>query len=245
MPAPSALFCLEYFMTLSKRAFILFEVFGFIAFALMSKLLVSLWTWKYAGPITLITTLVLLTIYMGHQNRDWSMYGLKPLVGLKIKLLLLPQCFFVFLAFAAAVGSVLGVAEIFQIEFLQQVPEGIEERFGEVRNNLPRYLMWLAIVWTSAAFGEEMFFRGYLVTRLQEAFSGVYIAPALAILIAATVFAYGHAGYQGLRGFIITGLIGIAFGIMYLTLKKNLWPIILVHGIIDTISFTSMYVGVE
>ncbi len=232
-------------MMLPKRTLILFEAFAFITFALVSKSIVSLWTWKYSGPITLITTLILLTIYIHKQGRNWSMYGLKPLVGAKEKILIFPQSLLVFLAFAAAVGSVLVVGDFFQIAFLLEVSTGVEERFGEVRDNLARYLLWLAIVWTSAAFGEEMFFRGYLITRLQEAFSGAYIAPALAILISAVIFGYGHMSYQGLRGFIITGLIGVAFGSMYLVLKKNLWPVIVVHGVVDTISFTSLYLGSE
>lgn len=232
-------------MTFYSRTIILLEVFGFIGFALASKSIVSLWTWKYAGPITLIFTLVLLTLFMRLQGRSWSMYGIKSLQGVKVKLLVVPQCLLVFVAFAIAVGSVLAVGEFFQVSFLLEVSDGVEDRFGEVRGNLPRFLLWLGIVWTSAAFAEEMFFRGYLITRLQEGFSGAYIAPILAILISAAIFGFGHMGYQGLRGFIVTGSIGIAFGIMYLLLKKNLWPIIFVHGFVDTANFTALYLGVE
>lgn len=33
-------------------------------------------------------------------------------------------------------------------------------------------LLWLGIVWTAAAFGEEIFFRGFLITRTMALFGG-------------------------------------------------------------------------
>ena len=43
----------------------------------------------------------------------------------------------------------------------------------------------------------------------------------------------------------MTGMIGIAFGASYLLLKKSLWPIILVHGAMDSIAFTALYLGAD
>lgn len=232
-------------MTLSSRSFILLEILFFVVFALASKSLVLLWSPKYAGPITLILTLVILTLYMNWRGTSWAQYGLKPLIGMKAKLLVIPQALLVFIAFAIAVGSVIAVANIFQIEALLEVSEGVEARFGEVRDNLPKLLMWLGIIWVSAAFGEEMFFRGYLITRLQEALPSSLIATITAVLIPALIFGYGHYHYQGLRGFIITGLIGVAFGISYLMLNKKLWPIILLHGVIDSIGFIGIYLNLD
>ena len=232
-------------MTTSSRITVVLEILFFIVFALTSKYLVSLWTWKYAGPMTLVSTLVLLTLYMNKRGISWREYGLKPLGGVKAKLLVLPQALFGFLAFAVAVGSVTLVAEWFQITALLDVSNGVEARFGEVRANLPKLLMWLLIVWTSAAFGEEMFFRGYLITRCQQALPNSLLSTMLAIFIPAVIFGYGHYGYQGIRGFVMTGLIGVAFGITFLLFKRSLWPVILMHGLIDTAGFVSRYLGVD
>ena len=90
-----------------------------------------------------------------------------------------------------------------------------------------------------------MFFRGYLITRLRQAFSGTVLAPALAVLFAAIFFGYGHMYYQGWRGFVLTGMIAIAFGTMFLLFKRNLWPLIILHGSIDTLTFTVQYLGIE
>lgn len=229
----------------SIRFSIVAEVFAFIAFALVSKALVSAYTWKYAGPITLLTTLGILTLYLRWRGLSWQEFGLKPLLGWRTKLMVVPQALLVFVAFSLAVGSTLVLADVLELAFMQQVSEGVEARFGEVRGNLTKYLLWLGIVWVSAAFGEEMFFRGYLVTRLHQAINSQFWAPVLAVTIAASVFGYGHYEYQGLRGLVMTGLIGLAFGIMYLLLKRNLWPLILVHGVIDTLSFTGLYLDVE
>lgn len=232
-------------MVLSSRNFILLEILFFVIFALGSKALALQWTPKYAGPITLLLTLLVLTLYMRLQGRKWAEYGLKPLVGVKPKLMVLPQALLVVIGFVIAVGTVLVLANVFEISALQKVSGGVEARFGEVRDNLPKFLMWLGIIWVSAAFGEEMFFRGYLVTRLKEALPNNFLSTVVAILIPALIFGYGHYDYQGIRGVVLTGMIGLSFGISYLLLKKNLWPIILVHGVVDSVAFTALYLGVD
>lgn len=230
-------------MTYSRRNFILLEILFFVVFALGSKALALEWTPKYAGPITLILTLVVLTLYMHRQGTTWVHYGLKPLVGMKPKLMVIPQALLVSIGFVIAVGTILVLANVFEISGLQKATEGVEARFGEVRGNLSKFLMWLGIVWVSAAFGEEMFFRGYLVTRFKEALPNSQLATIIAVLIPALIFGYGHYHYQGFRGAVMTGLIGLSFGISYLFLKKNLWPIILVHGVVDSLAFTALYLG--
>jgi len=101
------------------------------------------------------------------------------------------------------------------------------------------------IVWTAAAFGEEMFFRGYLVTRLQTVFRDIRFGNVLAVITPALLFGCAHIYYQGLRGLVLTGLIGMAFGTMFLLFKRNLWPLILWHGIVDTLTFTAMFLNLE
>lgn len=105
--------------------------------------------------------------------------------------------------------------------------------------------MWMAIVWTSAAFGEEMFFRAFLITRAERTFSGIPFAPILAVLVAALIFGTGHFYYQGLRGLIVTGMIGVALGLLYLGYKRNLWPLILAHGLVDSLAMTGLYLDAD
>jgi uncharacterized protein len=41
----------------------------------------------------------------------------------------------------------------------------------------------------------------------------------------------------------MTAAIGVAFGAAFLMLTRNLWPILLVHGIVDTNQFPELYLG--
>ena len=71
------------------------------------------------------------------------------------------------------------------------------------------------------------------------------MAVPLAVILAAALFGFGHMYYQGLRGFITTGAIALAFGTMFVLLRGNLWPMVIVHGVIDTLNFFPLYLGMD
>lgn len=221
------------------------EIAAFVGFALLSKYLMSLFFWRYAGPASLLLTLALLTLYLRASGLGWSAMGLIPLPGWKAKLKVLPQAGLTLVAFAVVVALTTIAGPALGLQFLADVPAGVEGRWGDVAGNLPRYLLWLAIVWTAAAFGEEMFFRGYLITRLQRLFPGRWLGSVFAIVISALIFGYGHFYYQGWRGAVVTCGIGLAFGSMFLLFRRNLWPLILLHGVIDTLTFTAIFMEWE
>lgn len=231
----------------SRRAGIAFEIIAFVAFALLSRAALMDVAWRFAGPLSLFCVLVVLTLYMHWRGRSWREFGLVRLAGRKAKLWVLVQALMVFAAFCAAVASVLIAAHVFDLAFMEKIPQGVTDRWGDVHGNLPLLLLWLVIAWLSGGFAEEMFFRGYLVTRLRELFANeraVSIAASvLAVVLAAAFFGYGHMYYQGLRGLVTAGAIGVAFGTMFLVFKGNLWPVILVHAIVDTIAFIGTYTG--
>jgi membrane protease YdiL (CAAX protease family) len=68
------------------------------------------------------------------------------------------------------------------------------------------------------------------------------LAWAIALVVSAVIFGLGHA-YQGPAGVIKTGAIGLAFGLAYLAVGRNLWPLIIAHGLIDTLDFVTHYLG--
>ncbi len=224
-----------------SRWAIMAEITAFVFLALLSKYLMSFLFWRYAGPASLLLTLGLLTLYFRAIGLRWSAMGLVPLRGWKPKLMVIPQAGLTLIAFAAVVALTTIAGPAIGITFLPEVPAGVENRWGEVAGSLPHYLLWLGIVWTAAAFGEEMFFRGYLVTRLQLVFSGGWLGSIFAIVLSALIFGYGHFYYQGWRGAVVTCGIGLAFGTMFLLFKRNLWPLVLLHGIIDTLTFTAIF----
>jgi membrane protease YdiL (CAAX protease family) len=101
----------------------------------------------------------------------------------------------------------------------------------------------IALSWISAGFGEEMFFRGFLISRLQTSFNGIKFASAISVLLAALLFGYVHFYYQGLAGLVNAGVIGVIFGVYFLIFKRNLWPLVIAHGFINSLGFTSEFMG--
>jgi membrane protease YdiL (CAAX protease family) len=80
--------------------------------------------------------------------------------------------------------------------------------FSAVQGDTAEYLYWLIpVAWGSAAFGEELVFRGYLQTRLAHAFGGRG-GVALAVVLQAAVFGALHA-YQGLGGAMVAAGAGL------------------------------------
>ncbi len=113
-------------------------------------------------------------------------------------------------------------------------------RFADVPGNLPLLLPILPLVWLLAAFGEEFFFRGFVLTRLAELFGTTRWAWGLALVIQAVVFVCMHA-YQGPVAMILIGIGGLVYGIAFVLVNRNLWPLILAHGINHTLGFVLLY----
>ena len=114
--------------------------------------------------------------------------------------------------------------------------------FAVLEGNTAVLLVALPFAWVSAAFGEEILFRGYLMTRLQYLLGKGKAGVILSILISSTLFGFAH-GYQGLSGQIFTGMVGLFLAITYQYRKQDLWFNIMVHGLIDTVSLTVFYFG--
>jgi membrane protease YdiL (CAAX protease family) len=98
-------------------------------------------------------------------------------------------------------------------------------------------------VWIGAAIGEEILFRGFLLKRFSELFGSSRSAFALAVLAQGVWFGCGHAS-QGISGMIMASVIGVVVGTFFLTRARgSLVPLILGHGIFDTVSQTIYFVS--
>ena len=113
----------------------------------------------------------------------------------------------------------------------------------EIEGNFVAFALWMVlVVWGSAAFGEELFFRGFMLDRLSFAFGPNRAGIAIAIILQAAQFGALHA-IQGTAGIVITAWVGLVMAVAYFASGRNLWAPILAHGITDTISLTLMYFG--
>lgn len=114
--------------------------------------------------------------------------------------------------------------------------------FSGLEGNLTAYMIMLAVVWTVAAFVEEMVFRAYLMNRIMDVLGGRLPGIVISLLLSSLAFAAAHS-YQGVSGMIETGYVAIGLGLLYLLGGRNLWLPILVHGVYDTAGITLIYLG--
>ena len=106
-----------------------------------------------------------------------------------------------------------------------------------------RWLMaTLGLVWTFAAFGEEIGYRGYLTLRGADALGSSRSAWAIATMVAAVLFGLGHY-YKGPVGMVDSGVAGLILGAAYLLSGRCLWTTVLAHGLIDTTGVLLLYSG--
>ncbi len=117
-------------------------------------------------------------------------------------------------------------------------PQGIDEITG----NIQVALLTLLLVWTFAAFGEEIAYRGYLLTRAAESGGGSPAAYWCAMVVVSVLFGYGHY-YKGASGIFDSAVAGLILGAAYLLSGRNLWASILAHGFIDTYAVVVVYMG--
>jgi uncharacterized protein len=103
-------------------------------------------------------------------------------------------------------------------------------------------LRWLGIVWTFAAFGEEIGYRGYLLTRAADLGARSTAAYWTGIVVVGALFGLGHY-YKGPSGIVDSGMAGLILGAAYMLSGRNLWACILAHGFIDTFGVVAAFFG--
>ena len=113
---------------------------------------------------------------------------------------------------------------------------------NEIAGNPRVAVLALLIVWTFAAFGEEIAYRGYLITRGADVGARSAVAYWVAMLLVSILFGYGHY-YKGPSGIVDSGIAGLILGTTYLLAGRNLWAAILAHGLIDTFGVIAAFFG--
>src|SRR5262245_10416737 len=124
---------------------------------------------------------------------------------------------------------------------LTGVPPDLSE-FHELMGNAKLAVIGLGIVWTLAAFGEELVYRGYLMNRVADVGGRTRPAWIVSYLVISVAFGLGHL-YQGPSGVIDATISGLILGGVYLACGRNLWPAILAHGLSDSLAIVMVYFG--
>ena len=116
------------------------------------------------------------------------------------------------------------------------------ELFRMVTGNIKMTVLFIALSWTLAAFGEEMVWRGYVMNRVADVGGRTPRAWIVSLVLMSVVFGLAH-GYQGMTGWVEEGIAGLALGLMYLRTGRNLCVPIIAHGMCDTIDMVLIFYG--
>ena len=179
--------------------------------------------------------LLLVTWLLRRRGQSWRDLGLK-----------LPRWA------PAILAVVLGYVAVVAMMVLVVVPTiralgisyGTPPALAYLEGNGAALAYWLAVSWLAAAFGEELLARGWLLNGIERLMgSHRTLAVATAVIGQALLFGVGHA-WNGVGGMIVASAVGLVLGLAYLVGGRNLWPVILVHGLLDSQSFLAIYAGV-
>jgi len=117
-----------------------------------------------------------------------------------------------------------------------------QSRFNPLEGNLVLFLLFVVLAWTTIAFGEEMFYRAFLITQLGDVFQNSKLGTALALLGSSLIFGLVHL-VEGPLGIANTFFMGLILGTIYLRTGRNLWVTIIAHGLANTIRFYFLFIG--
>jgi len=111
--------------------------------------------------------------------------------------------------------------------------------FAELQGNLGLTLALIGLSWTLAAVGEEVAYRGYLLTRMREALPSSKVGVVAAVLGSAVLFGMAHTE-QGVVGVLVTAADAVVFTALRYR-YRTLWAAVLAHGCNNTIGLTAYF----
>lgn len=141
----------------------------------------------------------------------------------------IPPSFAWIVALAAASGIVLPVVLALLNRGVRARMVAAVEEIAYLLPRSPREELLFAGVAVTAGIAEELIYRGFLLRYLAAGPWGLSALAALAV--SSAVFGLAHAG-QGARGVLLTAVVGVAMGGLFLA-SGSLLPPILLHTLID------------
>ncbi len=192
-----------------------------------------------AGSIGIWSAILMATLFMKQRKIRWFDLGLRLpkgkrewIISLLLALLIVVAVFLIISLVLYPVLTKFGFEE----------PSVALDSFTFFLGKPKVFIVYLiGVVWFGAALGEELLMRGFLLSRLVDLIGKTKLGYFVALIIHAIIFGMLHS-YQGVVGIVTTTVVAIIFGLIYFVAKRRLFPLILAHGIIDTVSLTAFYV---
>ena len=179
-----------------------------------------------------LTTLIIATWRMKVRNVKWKDLGLRKPESFK-------KTAFVTVGILIAI-----VLSIMAFEMIKDyLPFSIEQKnysensvskFGNLKGNWVLFFTIIPAVLIESML-EELLDRGFLINWFEKLFSKTTIATILAVVLQALIFGFRHS-YDLSDRSIRVGLIGLIMGIAYVKFGRNLWPLIIAHCVLNTMS---------
>jgi len=189
---------------------------------------------RLAVPAQMLILFVLATVLLRRRGERWRSMGFaRPHAWRRVASL-------VFAGYLGVIG-LNGLLVLLVFPRLGVAPPAFGA-LGVLKGDPWVYVSWLLLAWSSAALGEELQFRGFLWSRLERLFGGGRAAAWLTLILQAGLFGLGHA-YQGLGGVLATMCAGLVLGAVFLAGRRNLVACMVLHGLIDTVSLTALFLG--
>lgn len=179
-----------------------------------------------------LTTLVVATWRMHARGVSWKDLGMFRPENYKNALL--------------ATVFILGFAVISVVLFqmlkdqlgLEVAPDNSNEsavsKFGDLHGNWVLFFSIIPFIWLESML-EEVLDRGFLVNWIERMLSNTLFATIFAVIAQAIIFGFRHS-YDLSERSITVGLIGLAMGLGYIAFGRNLWPLIIAHCVLNTMS---------
>ena len=178
------------------------------------------------------TTLIVATWRMRVRNVTWKDLGLRKPESLKKTL---------FATIGILIAIVLSIMAFEMIkDYLpfsldqKNYSENSVSKFGNLKGNWLLFFTIIPAVLVESML-EELLDRGFLINWFEKLFSKTTIATILAVTLQAFIFGFRHS-YDLSDRSIRVGLIGLIMGIAYVKFGRDLWPLIIAHCVLNTMS---------
>ncbi len=208
------------------------EILGVLVLSVAGLAVGSLSGWLPLSPIlAMVFPLILATLLLRREGKSW------PDIGFPKRL---PWRRFIGYTFAAIALMLLADGLVVRplLNALNAPATDISLLTEAIEGNTLNYVVFMIFsVWGSAAFGEDLIARGFILDRFSKLFG-----TSIAVVAQAAIFALAHS-YQGITGVVTIFVLAVIFGGVYVRSGRNLLPVIVAHGIMDSMGITAIYLG--
>lgn len=189
-----------------------------------------------SGLFWSFTTLLVASWRMKVRGVTWKDLGLAKPKSIKKTLLIAGLTVVAIIVCLTAFNIIKDMIPYFAEKevILAETTEPTVSKFGDLKGNWWVFLSIMPMVLIESML-EELLDRGFLINWFEKLFSKTSIATLLAVALQAAIFGFRHSNDISERS-ITVGIIGLIMGIVYVKFGRNLWPIIIAHCFLNTMS---------